>query len=162
LVSKRMTALSSKRQPSSSGTTTMGMEVGGKKGGAMASMNVVPLIDILLVLLIIFMVITPLTPKGLEALVPQPSHDVEPGIDYKVVVVQVLEDNHLKVNEATATWDNLGRQLNNIFKLRAEKAAFVKGDDTVVFADVARAIDVMRSSGVEKVGLMTAKLEAGE
>ena len=139
----------------------MGMEVEGKKGGAMASMNVVPLIDILLVLLIIFMVITPLTPKGLEALVPQPSHEIKPGTDYKVVVVQVLENNHLKVNDATATWDNLGRQLNNIFKLRAEKVAFVKGDDTVVFGVVARAIDVMRSSGIEKVGLMTAKLEAG-
>jgi biopolymer transport protein TolR len=134
----------------------MGMEVGGKKAGAVASMNVVPLIDILLVLLIIFMVITPLTPKGLEALIPQPSHDVESGPDYKVVVVQVLENNHLKINEDTATWDNLGLRLTNIFKLRAEKAAFVKGDDTVVFGDVARAIDVMRNSGVEKVGLMLA------
>ena len=138
----------------------MGMEVVEKKGGAMASMNVVPLIDILLVLLIIFMVITPLTPKGLEALVPQSSRDTEPRRDYKVVVVQVLENNHLKINDDTATWDNLGRQLNNIFKLRAEKVAFVKGDDAVVFAVVARAIDVMRSSGIEKVGLMTAKLEA--
>ncbi len=138
----------------------MGMEVVGKKGGAMASMNVVPLIDILLVLLIIFMVITPLTPKGLETLVPQPSHEVKPPTPYKVVVVQVLENNHLKINDDTATWDNLGRQLNNIFKLRAEKVAFVKGDDAVVFAVVARAIDVMRSSGIEKVGLMTAKLEA--
>jgi biopolymer transport protein TolR len=61
-----------------------------------------------------------------------------------------------------ATWDNLGLQLSDIFKLRAEKVAFVKGDDTVVFALVARAIDVMRSSGVEKVGLMTAKLEAAQ
>ena len=48
----------------------MGMQVGESKGGAMAEMNVVPLIDILLVLLIIFMVITPLTPKGLDTLVP--------------------------------------------------------------------------------------------
>ncbi len=138
----------------------MGIEVGWKKNGAIASMNVVPLIDILLVLLIIFMVITPLAPKGLEAQVPQPSHDVDRGPDYKIVVVQVLDNNRLKINEDAATWDDLGQQLNNIFKLRAEKVAFLQGDDTVLFAEMARAIDVMRSSGVEKVGLMTAKLEA--
>jgi biopolymer transport protein TolR len=106
--------------------------------------------------------ITPLTPKGLEALVPQPSHDVEPDTRYKVVVVQVLENNHLKINEDTATWDNLGQQLTNIFKLHAEKVAFVKGNDVVVFGVVARAIDMMRSSGVEKVGLMTTKPEVGQ
>ena len=137
----------------------MGMEVEAKKRGPTASMNVIPLIDILLVLLIIFMAITPLTPKGLEAVVPRPSNDVAPATNYKVVVVQVLENNHLKINEDMASWDTLGRQLDNIFKLRAEKVAFVKGEDTVVFADVARAIDVMRTSGVEKVGLMTANFE---
>ena len=143
----------------------MGMDVGGKKGGAMASMNVVPLIDILLVLLIIFMVITPLTPKGLEALVPQPSPPdtkQQPDITQKTIVVQVLENNQLKINEDNATWDDLGPRLNDIFKLRAEKVAFVKGDDAVVFAEVARAIDVMRNSGIDKVGLITAKLEAGQ
>jgi len=140
----------------------MAMEVGGRKGGAIASMNVVPLIDILLVLLIIFMVITPLSSKGLEAQVPQPAREAKPASDYKIVVVQVLDNNHLKINEEPATWDSLGEQLNNIFKLRAEKVAFLKGDDTVLFAEVARAIDVMRSSGIEKVGLMTAKLEVAQ
>ncbi len=141
----------------------MGMEVGSKKG-AIASMNVVPLIDILLVLLIIFMVITPLTPKGLEALVPQPAppQKDQKNIEAKTVVVQVLENNQLKINEDNADWDTLGPRLNDIFKLRAEKVAFVKGDDNVVFAQVARAIDVMRNSGVDKVGLITAKLEAGQ
>jgi biopolymer transport protein TolR len=125
-----------------------------------SNINVTPMVDVMLVLLIIFMVITPLTPKGLGALIPQPSHDVAPDADFsKVIVVRVMENNRLKINEDTATWDNLGRQINNIFKLRAEKVAVVKGDDTVVFADVARAIDVMRSSGIEKVGLMTAKLD---
>src|ERR1700693_4974584 len=143
----------------------MGMDVGGKEGGAMATMNVVPLIDILLVLLIIFMVITPLTPKGLEALVPQPApkdQQNQQQVDVKTVVVQVLDNNQLKINEENATWDSLGPRLNDIFKLRAEKVAFVKGDDTVVFAQVARAIDIMRSSGIDKVGLITAKLEAGQ
>jgi biopolymer transport protein TolR len=142
----------------------MGMEVGAKKG-AMASMNVVPLIDILLVLLIIFMVITPLTPKGLEALVPQPSPPNQQNkneIEAKTIVVQVLDNNQLKINEDNADWDSLGPRLNDIFKLRAEKVAFVKGDDNVVFAQVARAIDVMRNSGIDKVGLITAKLEAGQ
>jgi biopolymer transport protein ExbD len=128
-------------------------------------MNVVPLIDILLVLIIIFMVITPLTPKGLQALVPQPSPPdtkQQQELEQKTVVVQVLENNVLKINEDPADWNTLGPRLNEIFKLRAEKVAFVKGDDTVVFANVARAIDVMRASGVEKVGLITARLEAGQ
>src|SRR5437868_12900510 len=143
----------------------MGMDVGGKSGGEMATMNVVPLIDILLVLIIIFMVITPLTPKGLDALVPQPSPPNQQNkndIEAKTVVVQVLENNQLKINEDNADWDSLGPRLNDIFKLRAEKVAFVKGDDNVVFAQVARAIDVMRNSGIDKVGLITAKLEAGQ
>ena len=142
----------------------MGMDVGAKKG-SIASMNVVPLIDILLVLLIIFMVITPLTPKGLDALVPQPSPPNQQNkndIEAKTIVVQVLENNQLKINEDNADWDSLGPRLNDIFKLRAEKVAFVKGDDNVVFAQVARAIDVMRNSGIDKVGLITAKLEAGQ
>ena len=142
----------------------MGMDVGSKKG-AMASMNVVPLIDILLVLLIIFMVITPLTPKGLNALVPQPAppnQKQQQDIQAKTIVVQVLDNNKLKINEDDATWDTLGPRLNDIFKLRAEKVAFVKGDDTVPFADVAKAIDIMRVSGIDKVGLITAKLEAGQ
>jgi len=68
----------------------------------------------------------------------------------------------MKINEDNADWDTLGPRLNDIFKLRAEKVAFVKGDDNVVFAQVARAIDIMRVSGVDKVGLITAKLEAGQ
>ena len=53
----------------------MAMAMGGPGSGPSADMNVTPVIDVLLVLLIIFMVITPLTPKGLDALVPQPPKD---------------------------------------------------------------------------------------
>src|SRR5438105_15002848 len=141
----------------------MGMDVG-NSSGAMATMNVVPLIDILLVLIIIFMVITPLTPKGLDALVPQPAPPNQKQVDttQKTIVVQILDTGKLKINEEDATWDSLGPRLSDVFKLRAEKVAFVKGDETVIFSDVARAIDIMRSSGVDKVGLITARLEAGQ
>jgi biopolymer transport protein ExbD len=148
----------------------MGMSVGESKGGAMAEMNVVPLIDILLVLLIIFMVITPLTPKGMDALVPQPNPNQQnqQDIDNKTVVVQVIADPKaddkpkLKINNEEVTWEALGTRMGDIFKERAEKVAFVKGDNDVMFRDVARAIDIMRGAGIDKVGLITAKLEAGQ
>jgi biopolymer transport protein TolR len=146
----------------------MGMQVGGSKGGAIADMNVVPLIDILLVLLIIFMVITPLTPKGLDTLVPQPNPNQQQNqeLENKTVVVQVLMQGRvcclLKINQEDATWDSLGKRLEDIFKDRADKIAFVKGDGDVMFQEVARAIDVMRGAGIDKVGLITAKLEAGQ
>jgi biopolymer transport protein ExbD len=131
-------------------------------------MNVVPLIDILLVLLIIFMVITPLTPKGLDTLVPQPNPNQQQNqeLENKTVVVQVLMQGRvcclLKINQEESTWDGLGKRLEDIFKDRADKIAFVKGDSDVMFQEVARAIDIMRGAGIDKVGLITAKLEAGQ
>lgn len=141
----------------------MGMTVGESKGGAMAEMNVVPLIDILLVLLIIFMVITPLTPHGLDALVPQPNPNQkqDQDLENKTVIVQVLADGKVKINNEDSSWDGLGPRIEQIFKDRAEKIAFVKGDDDVLFAQVARAIDIMRGAGIDKVGLITKKLEEG-
>jgi biopolymer transport protein ExbD len=141
----------------------MGMEVG-EGHGSMATPNVVPLIDILLVLIIIFMVITPLTPKGLDTLVPQPSPNQQQNqeLENKTVVVQVMMGDKLKINNEDTTWDTLGPRMEQIFKERAEKVAFVKGDNDVLFKDVARAIDIMKGAGIDKVGLITAKLEAGQ
>lgn len=141
----------------------MGMDVG-SNSGAMATPNIVPLIDILLVLIIIFMVITPLTPKGMDTLVPQPSPNQQQNqeLENKTVVVQVLKGDKLKINNEDATWDTLGPRIEQVFKDRAEKVAFVKGDNDVLFMSVARAIDIMRGAGIDKVGLITAKLEAGQ
>lgn len=136
----------------------MGIDAG-VQGSSVATINVVPLIDILLVLIIIFMVITPRTPTGLEASIPQPAETPTPN-PVATIVVQVLGMGKLKINEEHATWDSLGMRLSEVFKKRAEKVAFVRGEDSVMFSDVARAIDIMRGSGVEKVGLMTAKLDA--
>lgn len=141
----------------------MGMEVG-ESHGALSNPNVVPLIDILLVLIIIFMVITPLTPKGLDTLVPQPSPNQQQSqeLENKTVVVQVIEGGKLKINNEDTTWEQLGPRMEQIFKDRAEKVAFVKGDNDVLFMEVAHAIDIMHESGIDRVGLITAKLEAGQ
>ena len=119
----------------------MSMAVG-PSGGQSANINVTPLIDVLLVLLIIFMVITPLTPKGLDALVPQPPPPNQPKNDTpdRTIVVQLIdkgsgENPGLKINGEDATWDNLQDRLTDIFKTRAEKVMFVKGDDNVPFAE---------------------------
>jgi biopolymer transport protein ExbD len=140
----------------------------GTSGKQSANINVTPLIDVLLVLLIIFMVITPLTPKGLDALVPQPPPPNQPKIDTpdRTIVVQLIdkgagENPGLKINGEDATWDNLQDRLTDIFKTRAEKVMFVKGDDNVPFANVANVIDIAHAAGVDKVGLITAKIEAG-
>jgi biopolymer transport protein ExbD len=144
----------------------MAMTTGGG-GGQTCDMNVTPLIDVLLVLLIIFMVITPLTPKGLEALVPQPPppHQPETQTD-RTVVVQVLMDNgkvKLKINQEDVTQENLQTRLTDIFKTRAERVMFVKGDPEVEFQNVAQVIDTARGTNViDRIGLITAKIEAGQ
>ena len=119
----------------------MGMEVG-EQGGSLATPNVVPLIDILLVLIIIFMVITPLVPKGLDTLVPQPNPNQQQNqeLENKTVVVQITKDGKVKINQEDSNWDQLGPRIEQIFKERAEKIAFVKGDNEAMFQDVARAI----------------------
>ncbi len=152
----------------------MGMVMGGG-GGYSSDINVTPMIDVLLVLLIIFMVIVPVTPKGLEALVPQPPKDKKvDNTPERTIVVQVLHEAgknpSYKINE-TVVYNGVGgpaaqkellARLTEIYANRAERIMFVKGDDNVDFRYVAEVIDIGRAANVDHVGLMTPKIMAGE
>ena len=145
----------------------MAMQMG-SGGGAIADINMTPMIDVLLVLLIIFMVITPLTPHGLDALVPQPPKDPtkSQSTPERTIVIQVINNPgnkpNLKINQDDITWENLQGRLSEIYKTRAQKVMFVKGDDALSFADVAQVIDIAHGADPDiKVGLITAKIEAG-
>jgi biopolymer transport protein TolR len=141
----------------------MSMAVGGSKGGPKSEINMTPMIDVLLVLIIIFMVINPPDSKGLDALAPQPPPDnIQQQNNDRAVVVQVSAKKEVKINDEVSNFNDLGARLTEIFKSRAEKVAFVKGEADTEFRYVAEAIDIAKGAGVEKVGIMTPKIEAGQ
>jgi biopolymer transport protein TolR len=145
----------------------MSMTTGG--GGSYSSdINVTPMIDILLVLLIIFMVIVPVTPKGLDALVPQPpknpqKQDIQ---NDRTIVVQVMYHPGAaptyKINETDVQKGELLPKLTDIYSNRAERVMFVRGDDNLNFAYVAEVIDIAKAANVDHIGLMTPKILAGQ
>lgn len=132
--------------------------------GQNSEMNVTPLIDVLLVLLIIFMVVTPVPPRGLATVVPQPPDKPSQVTPEGTIVVQLLDrgvgqEPTVKINQEAATWESLQVRLTDVYKMRAEKVMFVKADDNVAFQSVAKAIDIGHASGVDKIGLITLKTE---
>ena len=140
----------------------------GGGGGYSSDINVTPMIDILLVLLIIFMVIVPVTPKGLDALVPQPPKDPtkQPPPTDRTIVVQVIyrpgNTPLYKINETDVNKVDLLPRLTEIYSNRAERVMFARGDDDVNFAYIAEVIDIGKAANVDHIGLMTPKIMAGQ
>ena len=139
----------------------------GSAGGNMSEINVTPMIDILLVLLIIFMVIVPTVPDGLNAAVPQPPKNPQKQQpNDRTIVVQVLyrpgQTPAYKINQDDVAYQQLLPQLTAIYANRAERVMFIKGDDDVEFQFIANVLDIGKEAGVDHVGLLTPKIQAGQ
>jgi len=144
----------------------MGMGGGGGTGKAVSDINVTPLIDVLLVLLIIFMVIVPVTPKGLQTLIPQPPKTNTPEPPSQTIVVQVISNGAgepgYKINDTAFNKSELEPKLAEIFATRNEKVMFVKGDGALDFRKIAEVIDFGHQADVDNIGLITPKVEANQ
>jgi biopolymer transport protein ExbD len=132
----------------------MSMNIGGN--GQKAQINVTPMIDVLLVLIIIFMVITPLVPRGLNAVVPpQADAPPPPGVVQRDIVISVAKNGAIEINQQPVEPGTLPERLADLYRRHLTDHVFVRGDRDLDYQAVAEVIDMARGAGWERVGLMT-------
>jgi biopolymer transport protein TolR len=138
----------------------MSMAVGGKKGGAIADINVTPMADIMIVLLIIFMVITPMLQKGVDVNLPTAGNTKERKEEGKVITVAVKKDATMWLGaKRVDTPPDLVSQLKERLEELpdASKMIFLKADEELAYAEVMKVMDLCREAGVEEISLIAEK-----
>ncbi len=123
----------------------------GSRPGKTATINVTPLVDILLVLLIIFMVITPVLQTGFKTHVPTRG----PGDQSTSIVLQIFRDGRLSINRQALSERELPGQLSAIYGTRGDKNLFIDAEDGVPYGTVVRVLDTCRAPGrAETIGFV--------
>jgi biopolymer transport protein ExbD len=139
----------------------MGMGGGGTRGTVTSDINVTPMADVMLVLLIIFMVVTPMLQKGVSVdmvKTKNPSEMTEADTEDSVLVA-VSRDGKYYLNQDRVNIDDLTLKVSDQLSNRLDKMVFVKGDYRAKYGDVVKVVDNLRAAGVDKIGLLTEKLD---
>jgi biopolymer transport protein ExbD/biopolymer transport protein TolR len=139
----------------------MGMGGGGGRGEVNADINVTPMADVMLVLLIIFMVITPMLQKGTPVELSRTTNPVDmPDADHEdAVLVAVTRDGKFWLGKERVPIEDLASKVNDLLSAKMDKTVFVRSDFRAKYGDVVTVVDNIRNAGVDKVGLLTERLD---
>jgi len=135
----------------------MAMAVGGKKGGAIADINVTPMADIMIVLLIIFMVITPLLQKGVDVKLPVAGNTKEKKDEPKTITVAIKKDTTVFLKGIKL--DNPAELTPKVKELLEDlpeggKVVYLKADEGLPYSEVMKVMDLCREAGTEEIALI--------
>jgi biopolymer transport protein ExbD/biopolymer transport protein TolR len=139
----------------------MGMGGGGGRGEVNADINVTPMADVMLVLLIIFMVITPMLQKGTPVELAKTQNPVDmPDADHDdAVLVAVTRDGKFWLGQDRVAVEDLAAKVGDLLSAKMDKTVFVRSDYRAKYGDVKSVVDTIRSAGVDKVGLLTERVD---
>jgi len=141
----------------------MGIAVRNEGSNVNSNINVTPMVDVMLVLLIIFMVITPMLQNKVQidmAQVTNPENMPDADKD-DAIVVAVTRDGGVFLGQNKVALSELGGQVRDKLADKPGKTIYVRADARAQYKAVEDAIDAVRTAGVDDVGLLTQKREAG-
>lgn len=139
----------------------MAMGGGSGRGEVNADINVTPMADVMLVLLIIFMVITPMLQKGVTVELAKTHNPIEMTEADKEdsVLVSIARDGKFYLNQDRVNIDDLSAKVTELVSNRLDKTIFVSGDFRAKYGDIVKVVDNLRAAGVDKIGLLTQKVD---
>jgi len=141
----------------------MGIAVRDVSKNVSSNINVTPMVDVMLVLLIIFMVITPMLQNKVSVEMAKVDNAVAmPDADKEdAIVVAVTRDGGVFLGQNKVAPADLGQKVGALLADKPGKMIFVRADARAQFKAVEDAIDNVRTSGVDEVGLLTQKKDGG-